>query len=144
MKTRRTILAGAALVIGASSAALAGVADSPVPSLGGEPGVHVFSVPGVQSTTGGLGRVHPWRPSFFCTALESLETEPTIAVEVVNYSGGRCAERRGAPATAPPRPHAGPDGGRSRPARLRHSCRIENATITGLTPLSGDRPARIS
>ena len=131
MKTRRTILAGAALVIGASSAALAGVADSPAPSLGGAPAVHVFSVPGVQSTTGGLG-APPLETEFFCTSLES--SKPIhIAVEVFNYSGGAAlndvSAGNGAATAAPGQTVTISTG--------QVAAFLPHATITGLTPLSG-------
>ena len=78
----------AAAALAVASPALAGVIDSPVPTLNGQAATTVFYVTGVQATAGQqtIGWVKNLDTIFTCTSLENAATL-TFGVEVFTYTG---------------------------------------------------------
>src|SRR5262245_30324595 len=75
----RLAVALPALTLAAAPAARAGIADSPIPLLGGQPTFHLYSVPGVMIT--------PALDTFFaCTSTSTAAIQ--VSVEVFGNSGG--------------------------------------------------------
>jgi hypothetical protein len=73
-----TAVATAGLLL-SSTAAQAGVADSPVPFLAGSPARHIYTIPGVIKNNN-------LETLFMCTSMESFSV--TIAVQVFAATGG--------------------------------------------------------